>query len=214
MDTRTKEALRYLGYKQRLIENRLYNRKDSSGKIYPKTEYEVEEEILHLVKEAFAEIEEDADFRILSKRFDLQLKKFPSLSFGNLEISSEKLYNHLKDCKEVVLLACTLGTGVDILIKKSSVKDMAYGTIMQACGAAFIEDKLDKWNEGLEKEEKTKGNTLKFRFSPGYGDLSLSIQGDVLRLLDAPKRIGLTVSDGGLMTPVKSVTAIIGVKQN
>ena len=30
-------------------------------------------------------------------------------------------------------------------------------------------------------------------------------------MLDAPKRIGLSVTDGNMLTPTKSVTAVIGV---
>ena len=54
-------------------------------------------------------------------------------------------------------------------------------------------------------------NYLRPRFSPGYGDFSILYQKDVLRMLDAPKKIGLTMTDGYMLTPTKSVTAIIGI---
>ena len=48
------------------------------------------------------------------------------------------------------------------------------------------------------------------RFAPGYGDLSITIQKDFLFAVDAPRKIGLTVSAGGILLPQKSVTAILG----
>ena len=49
------------------------------------------------------------------------------------------------------------------------------------------------------------------RFSPGYGDLPIEVQKDFLPLLDAERRLGITLSESCLMAPSKSVTAIIGV---
>jgi 5-methyltetrahydrofolate--homocysteine methyltransferase len=52
---------------------------------------------------------------------------------------------------------------------------------------------------------------LKPRFSPGYGDLDLSCQKDIFKLLDCSKKIGLTLNDSLLMSPTKSVTAFVGI---
>ncbi|MBR3258643.1 MAG: vitamin B12 dependent methionine synthase, partial [Eggerthellaceae bacterium] len=47
---------------------------------------------------------------------------------------------------------------------------------------------------------------------PGYGDLPLEVQPDLLGLLDASRRLGITLSDSLLMSPTKSVTAIVGLR--
>ena len=49
------------------------------------------------------------------------------------------------------------------------------------------------------------------RYSPGYGDLPLTLQPQLLSLLDAARQIGLTLTDTCLMTPRKSVTALFGL---
>ena len=54
------------------------------------------------------------------------------------------------------------------------------------------------------------GLAVRPRFSPGYGDLPLALQREVFAALDCPRRIGLTLSDSLLMSPTKSVTALIG----
>ena len=60
---------------------------------------------------------------------------------------------------------------------------------------------------------KKQGFFLTTRYSPGYGDLPIGIQRNFIRLLDTVRRIGLNVSDSGIMIPRKSVTAIIGISE-
>lgn len=73
---------------------------------------------------------------------------------------------------------------------------------------------LVKKDEIIDYTEK---NTTKYfltdRFSPGYGDLPLKHQPDVLRLLEAQKRLGINLTSSGLMIPRKSVTAIMGISR-
>ena len=56
------------------------------------------------------------------------------------------------------------------------------------------------------------GKTLAARFSPGYGDLPLEFQREIFRALDVPRRIGVSLGSSCLMSPSKSVTAIVGIK--
>ena len=55
------------------------------------------------------------------------------------------------------------------------------------------------------------GCALRHRFSPGYGDLPLSVQPAFLAALDATRRLGITLTSSFLMVPTKSVTAFVGV---
>ena len=55
------------------------------------------------------------------------------------------------------------------------------------------------------------GKYLTGRFSPGYGDWDIAVQPLVANALDTVRRAGLCVTDTNLMTPRKSVTAILGV---
>ena len=48
-------------------------------------------------------------------------------------------------------------------------------------------------------------------FSPGYGDLPLDLQREIFAALDCPKRIGVSLNESLLMSPSKSVSAIIGL---
>ena len=46
--------------------------------------------------------------------------------------------------------------------------------------------------------------------APGYGDLPLSCQPTLLSVLDATRRLGITLTPSLLMVPTKSVTAVLG----
>ena len=57
----------------------------------------------------------------------------------------------------------------------------------------------------------SKRTYFKFRYSSGYGDLSLDIQKEIINILDCERKIGLNVSNEKILFPRKSITAIVGV---
>ena len=129
---------------------------------------------------------------------------------GGTVFESSQLANHLLGCPEVVLFGATLGSRFDIGIRRLSLQRIAYGAAAQAVGAALIESYCDKLEEEW-KGELSAEFTYRSRFSPGYGDWPLTDQEKIFRLLELPKKIGLTLTAGGLMAPIKSVTAVIGI---
>ena len=60
---------------------------------------------------------------------------------------------------------------------------------------------------------KKEGYYIRPRFSPGYGDFDIAHQDMILRMLDTAKKIGLTLTGGNMLTPSKSVTAVIGLSE-
>ena len=115
----------------------------------------------------------------------------------------------LETCDQAVLLACTLGAEFDTLLRREQARNIARAAILNACGSAWVEAGCD----AAEREiaERFPQRFLTDRFSPGYGDLPLSLQPTVCAVLDTRRRLGIHVSNSNLMTPVKSVTAIIGL---
>lgn len=118
---------------------------------------------------------------------------------------------HLKGCRQAVLLAATLGPDVERLLMRTQVTDMAAALMLDACASAAVEALCDGFEADLRAEYAREGRGLTGRFSPGYGDLPLSAQSAFCELLDTRRRIGLTVSQSGILIPRKSVTAVMGV---
>lgn len=188
MDRRTKEAVRYLGYKQIAID----------------------EKTLAMIQETFDELDKISVLKSNYRIFELS-EKDDELQIGNLQIKSKSLQKNLKRCTQVVLFGATMGIDVDRQIRTYELTDMARAVVMQACAAAMLEEYCDEMQEKIAQQLAEEHLYLRPRFSPGYGDFSILHQQEILNMLDAPKRIGLTMTDAYMLAPTKSVTAIIGV---
>lgn len=123
---------------------------------------------------------------------------------------SHDLAINLKECKEAYLMVATVGFGMDRLIRRYSVINPSKALFMQAIGAERVETLCDRICTDIGNANYPR--KVHPRFSPGYGDLDLSVQKKFLEVLDAGARIGVTVNDGFLMSPSKTVTAIIGLE--
>ena len=128
---------------------------------------------------------------------------------GGLLLPGEDLKAHLAGCGRAVLFCATLGAEADGLIRRAERLDMAKALTLDCCASAAVEEVCDQIE--AELQGKFPGCSFPFRYSPGYGDLTLEVQGPLLDLLDAPRRAGLCVTSSNLLTPRKSVTAILGV---
>lgn len=171
---------------------------------------EPEERIREMTEQCVEELERAVNPRFFSRTFPLTLLPGDCLDFSCFQTKSKNLSKNLKDCDRVILFAATLGTGVDLLIRRYSRLEMSRALMMQAVGAAMIEAFCDEENERLKEEFLRQGYYLRPRFSPGYGDFPLSVQKDMVRVLETEKRVGITLTDSLLMVPSKSVTAVIG----
>jgi len=191
MEISRKEILRYLGYGNK----------------------ESDEQISALVEEVLEELLAAASPKCIYRTFPLTLLPEDEIDFTVFHTKSRNLSKNLADCEEVILFAATLGTGVDVLLHKYTRLQMSRAVIMQAAAAAVIEEYCDEENRKLKQEYEAKGFYLRPRFSPGYGDFSLECQKDITTVLETPKRIGIMLTESLLMTPSKSVTAVMGVSK-
>lgn len=123
---------------------------------------------------------------------------------------SKDLAKNLRGCDKAVIFAATVGTGIDRLIAKYNRISPARALCLQAIGSERVESLCDAFEEKIKKEISDGEVFFRPRFSPGYGDLSLEIQKEIFSLLDCPRKIGISLGDSLLMSPSKSVTAIIG----
>lgn len=188
MDRRTKEAVRYLGYGRNAAD----------------------EKTLALIEETFADLERTVSPKSVWRIFDLEQTEDGRNIIGNMEIESRSLTRNLKGCAKAVLFGATLGAATDRLITRVSLSDMAKAVVLQSCAAALLEEYCDERQLAIGAELEKEGLYLRPRFSPGYGDFDITYQQPLMRMLDCAKTIGLTMTDSFMMTPTKSVTALIG----
>ncbi len=126
------------------------------------------------------------------------------IDMGHMSVTSRDLAGNLNGCAKVIVFAATIGPGIDRLIRKYTKLDKARALFMQAIGAERAETLCEMFCSSFEEE-------LRPRFSPGFGDLTLSIQPEILKITNAGKNLSITLDEGFLMSPSKSVTAFAGI---
>ena len=133
------------------------------------------------------------------------------LDLGFAKTYSKALMKNLGGCSEIVLFGATIGIEFDRLMQRYMHLSPAKAFILQGIGAERIESLCDVFCGELENELKTCGKHIRPRFSAGYGDFTLDAQKEIFSVLDAPRKRGLTLTDSLIMSPSKSVTAIVGI---
>lgn len=167
---------------------------------------------------ALEQMIDQAEKEVLSASSPKQVSRRVAIEVDPLGVSlpgarweSRDLAAHLSHCKEAFLFACTLGQGVDVLLKRTELIDMPLVPVIQACAAQYVEFIADKAQEEMEAYASAHGSYLRPRFSPGFGDFSLTCQDYFFSVLEIPKKIGVCLTENHMMLPMKSITAVIGI---
>ena len=192
MEIDKKEVLRYLGYKNQKIDKN----------------------ITDLVDECCKEIIEICREHSVYEIFNIEHKNDQIFLLGStLVLKDTDIKNLLLNSKKCVVMAATLGATVDSRIAFYSRFNITKGLIMDACATTAIEYLCDELQDEIMKNASKDNLFITNRYSPGYGDFSIENQSDILNVLDAYKKIGLSVTGNSIMLPRKSVTAIIGLNE-
>lgn len=144
--------------------------------------------------------------RYAVSRVTLNYPEENKIDLGFTTVTSSALAKNLSGCTEAFVFVCTLGGEVDRLIGKLSKTSRAEAFIFDAVASALAEAAADAAEEEIKGERK-----CRTRFSPGYADLSLACQGALLDFLGAPVYLGVAIGESGLMSPLKTVSAVMGI---
>ena len=158
-----------------------------------------------VLEECLAELSGKLTGRVCWREFALTGPDLPFCPTGSADLAK-----YLRDCGTIVVFGATVGLEPDRLIARYSRISPVKALFFQAIGAERIESLCDAFCgdlAGLYAPRHTKP-----RYSPGYGDLPLEVQKALFAVLDCPRKIGLTLNESMLMSPGKSVTAVIGIQ--
>ena len=168
-----------------------------------------DEAMLSVMEECIAECTDHAAFSPKISYIVLPVEGIDTetgqLDLLHIKTVSKALAANLDGCEKVVLFAATVGPMIDRLIKKYNKLDPVKALFMQAIGAERVETTCNMFCDTYPEK-------LRPRFSPGFGDLPLSIQPDILSVTNAAKNLSVTLDKGFLMSPSKSVTAFCGCR--
>ena len=143
----------------------------------------------------------------IDKRNDSELT-FKEIPF---KIESAQVAKMLKQADQVALFMVTIGKNLEEQVKEFlRIQEPTRAFILDAIGSETADALANHLHwKILSKLAEKNGMTVTPRFSPGYGDWSVTVQSQVHRACQGD-RIGITVTDSSLMIPRKSVSAILG----
>jgi len=133
------------------------------------------------------------------------------LAGTTLVLTGHDIAAHLVGARLCAVMAATAGLSNERELRRLSLLNGLDGMLFDAAGSALAEEVADACNAAIVADARDRGLYAKWRFSPGYGDLPLALQPDIVRVLAADKKLGITATDSHLLVPAKSVTAFVGL---
>ncbi len=191
-----------IDYRAIPVEELIMNEGETARRLHTAKGFEMEQ-----IDECLAKLKKAVNCKFSAIRTPVEYLGDNRLDCGFGEFKSATLIKNLQGCNEVFIFATTLGMGVERLLTQLSKVSPAKYFITDALASSMTEAAADK------ADELVKGKAIcRPRFSPGFGDLSLEVQPKILNLLNAQRLLGITTNSAFLMSPGKSVTAIMGIK--
>ena len=165
-----------------------------------------DEALLQKLDEAARRCLEIAQPRSIVRRFPLG----SDLCLGGtgFVLEGRDVRAHLAGCREVYLFAATIGIAAERELARLSARGAYEALLFDTACSCAIECYCDEICDDLQKDCPT---ALTARFSCGYGDFPLTAQRDICRILRTDTQIGLCCDESFLLTPRKSVTAVVGI---
>ncbi len=184
------EALRYLGYAGQRLDAEMEQR----------------------IEESIAACEREAKPGFVFRVFPVEAGEGGVRLVGSsLALRGDDIARHLKGAAECAVMACTLGLPNEAAAARRKAKSPLDAMIYGAAGSSLVECVADACEAAIVADAAARGLRTNWRYSPGYGDLPLSLQPEIVRVLSADKRLGITATASNLLIPAKSVTAFVGL---
>ena len=141
-----------------------------------------------LVESVLKELTDNVQLREFHQMFPLHVPQdeFHTIDLTCFRTHSRSLEKNLRGCSDIIVMAATIGTKVDLLLHRYSLTNASRGVVMQAASAAMIEAWCNLTNDAIRTEVA--------------GSQALQVE----------KRVGIALTESLLMIPSKSVTAVIG----
>lgn len=206
-------------------ENTVFVKKYRKNEILPVTTSEVwryagflgkQDEINGELKYTFEEVQTEIvgifSYKVCYRRMKItDGKEEQTLPFLK---GSKALSKLLDGCDEIIIFAATVGLEIDRYIARHQRISPVKALLANAYGAERIENLCDTFCNDIKEQLQIENRFITKRFSPGYGDFPLEAQKEMFALLDVNRQIGVSLNESILMSPSKSVTALMGIKSN
>lgn len=128
-----------------------------------------------------------------------------------VRLQGKSIGRHLQKACKVVVLSATIGEDIENQVTRSFEEGRySFSVLLDAAATTAIEEVADGMEKNIFSVVKRQGLAMTWRFSPGYGDWPIEQQPEVLSLAHGEK-IGVSLTEALMLTPRKSITAVIGL---
>lgn len=135
-----------------------------------------------------------------------------ALTIGGVTFNPGKIvFNQLKGATALALFVATAGSRIcDRIFELTDMLDSLQSYVYDVLGSVVAQKTVDKMTDMLEIEINKQGLGITDPYSPGYCDWSVEEQQNLFSFF--PERFcEVTLSDSSLMSPIKSISGIIGI---
>lgn len=130
---------------------------------------------------------------------------------GGVFFSTKKISQYIKGADSLILFLVTVGEGIEKAASSLiSDKDPLNGYLLDRIGSFAVEFLAESFEKSLRKAYSLTKQSVSIRFSPGYCDWRIEEQFTLAKVLDFSKA-GVTLTEGCMMVPKKSISAITAV---
>ncbi len=133
------------------------------------------------------------------------------LAGTELVLPGESIADYLNGARAACLLAVTMGAAADDQLAAFRRAGRTDGVLYGAVLADMVEDAANQLEARVRAEAFERGLYANDRYSPGYGDLPLSVHPAFLAALDAGRVLGMRAVEGDFLSPSRSITAVVGL---
>lgn len=148
------------------------------------------------------------DWRVFPLRGDAGALR---LEGATIALEGKDIQRHLAGARSCAVLVCTLGLSNERELRRLAATSPADATLFSAAGSALAETLADRCSADILAYAARQGLTCGVRFSPGYGDFPLLAQPQIVRVLNADVRMGISCTECGALLPTKTITALVGL---
>ncbi len=167
-----------------------------------------------MIDEALLQLQKRCEVRAGYRLLDAERPagRYDGLVIGGAFFKMDKIVtSQLKKASKAALFVCTIGSNMEEwskhLLKHG---DPALGYIADVTASAAAEAVTNLLHDHIGERMLSRGLKITNRYSPGYCNWSVAEQHLLFSLLP-DKFCGVTLSESALMSPIKSVSGIVGV---
>jgi hypothetical protein len=131
---------------------------------------------------------------------------------GGQRFSTGKVvFTQMKKSLQIAFFVGTAGPEVTERCHQLNLSgDTVYSYVLDVMGSVVAGKAIDRMSDDLEAEVSRKGWHISESYSPGYCDWDVAEQQKLFSFFP-PGFLGITLSSSSLMSPVKSVSGILGI---